>query len=125
MKLNAKQYAEVLYERLKDASAAESTRIIKEFSHLLFHNCQSGLLPSIHFFFDKGMLSDKKLIRSSTVSAHGVAEVTPHKIDGMKVVDTQKTDGSLIAGVRVVIGATRIDNTLSTRLHNLRLALTQ
>jgi ATP synthase delta (OSCP) subunit len=123
MKRTARYYAESLYKHLNESAAADRNQITNEFASILYDNCQTNLVPSIEYYFDKIDLKKSGKIRGQTLSARSHGRILPDTIGNYQIIDEQGLDTSLIAGVKTEIAGTRIENSIRKRLRNLRQAL--
>lgn len=123
MKVSAKQYGQALYKILRGRRGASIEQILKEFASLLFHHGETSKLREIIRHYDTVQLQEEGKIRVHRVSAYTGSDILPRKMFGKGVIEESREDKTLYAGLRVRIGDTLLDNSVASRLKNLKNAL--
>jgi len=128
MKLNPKQYAEGLYESINGKSEKEAQVVLDKFVSLLITNNQTSQLRKILDSFDSiwkqrnGIIEAeikvaKKLSDDSrTILQNYVLEISKAK----NVEMTEVIDETLLGGFIVKYDGSIVDNSLKTRIQDLK-----
>lgn len=129
MKIKAKQYAESLYEMVKDKDVKEIDCIMGEFIHFLAKQGKTKILAQV-----KEELESLVDTAEGTTRVHAVlAKEDPHSEKAL-LVELKKTlgkdievetqyDPAIIGGVILTIGDTRVDASIAHQLERLKNAL--
>jgi len=126
-KVSVNQYAEVLYQGTKDLSGHELNQALKNFVSLLVSHNNLKLADKIMDKFselynrhegleDVEITSHKKL---SDEAYHYLTAWLKHQLK-KEIQLTKKTDENLKGGIVIKYGDTVIDDSLATKLNNLK-----
>jgi F-type H+-transporting ATPase subunit delta len=117
------EYARALYELLEKTPPAQQKTIVKWFAGLLMRKGGAALAPKIMREF--AALCDAKSgalqVEVTTVDGKFPAQEVSKSL-GKKVQIVVKRDPFIRGGVRIKIGDTLVDNTLTRRMQSLRQA---
>lgn len=130
MKVTPKQYAALLYEMTKDAKGSELKKAVSVFIRFLVRGRASAMLPRIILMYRDHYNRKEDVIDVEMVSAH---EISPKVIQELKHLSHGKAnleyesrqDKRVLGGVRIRIGDYMFDDTLKSRLNQLKLKLTR
>jgi F0F1-type ATP synthase delta subunit len=119
MRYSPKQYAEALYDLIKE-SPHQKSKIIKEFAESLHLNNDLKHADEIYRQFEK--IADEKegIIRGDIHSAKAEVHHLPHEFNGLKLKTEIHKDPKTLGGIKIKIGDTLVDNTISHRLKQLK-----
>ena len=124
MKYSPQQYAQALYESLKDAKDADL--VFRNFYGLLVRNNDLKLLSKI---IEKIEEIDKKERGVIEVKVSSVKKLDSNVIEKLQQIIGKKTDikeeinPSLIGGLKIQIGDLLIDGSIKAKLNKLRQSL--
>jgi len=123
MKYSAKQYAQALYDSLKED---EKELVFKNFYALLIRNNDLKLINKIIEKIEEIDKEERGVVEvevSSVKKLEGETIEKLRKLIGKKAEIYEKIDPSLIGGLKIQIGDLLIDGTLKARLNKLRRSL--
>ncbi len=119
-KYTPKQYAEVLYDLVNEASESRSKETIKKFVGAMLKNGDLSKANLVIQEFEKVYLlrSGKEKIEVTTVDKD--SSKLKDKLKGEVVF---REDAKILGGVRIKVGDKLIDNTLRARVNRLKESL--
>jgi len=123
MRYNAKQYAKVLVELVKDEATKNLSTIFGKFRETLSKNGDTGLLRDILFYFEKYLDEAMNIVKVEVTSANAKLPSLPAKIEGKTVKIISKIDPSILGGVQIKIGDLLIDNSVKGRIQQIKEAI--
>ncbi len=122
MKYKPSQYAEGLYEILKEKRPEEHKEVLKKFYTVLQKNGDSGMIDIILTRYEKLYLQKEGLRKVTVQSASPLSSELKKEIEqniGSKILYTETVKPELLAGLTILLddsvfidasGRTRIDN---------------
>ncbi len=123
MNISAKRYATTLADALNKHHGA-STEVVKAFAQLLIERGESGKLRDIERAYESLRRSSENELDVTVVSGQALgAHLFPKELNGKKVREEHRVDANEIAGARISIEDSLVDNTIARRLRDLRNAL--
>lgn len=124
MRISPKQYAILLYELTKDAKETELKEITKSFLSLLLKNRNLALWPRIQLLYQNYYNEQEGLIDIEIITARGISKDVFSSIKESikaKNVDVKMTiDKKVLGGASIKTGDYMVDDTLKTRIVNLK-----
>ncbi len=131
MKVTPKQYAQALLDVVAGKGEVEVLEVVKDFAKLLKKNNQAAQLEKILYYFTR--LHDKQtgIVQSKVITAKALdeelmAEVTNYLNGiekGEKVEVSFNVNKKILGGLVVKYGDRILDNSLKTRLNQLKTSL--
>lgn len=124
MRYSPAQYAKALYE-LVEADPKNMKATVASFAKMLASHQKLKLLRAISEEFKREWFKRKNItpviVESAEKSAVKVEELI--KLIGGQIEVTEKTNPSVLGGVRITVGDTRIENTVERRMQELKNAV--
>ncbi|MCD4694148.1 F0F1 ATP synthase subunit delta [bacterium] len=128
MKITAKQYANALFESLKEAGNKKQDEIITNFANVLISYNHVSYLPNIINNFNKIWDKDNNIIKGEIVIAREIGENIEKEIknfikkeNGNKVLEIEKRiDKNIKGGFVLRLGDRLVDASLKTRVEDLK-----
>src|SRR3989338_3360811 len=127
MRIDTKNYAQALYQTVKESKGEALKLAIKNFVRLIKEKRLIGLAPKIIADFIQYYNETEKIVAVKVVSALDLSETMKDEIKsrikaltGKKVELTTETDPALIGGVKIIFADNLIDGSLKTQLENLK-----
>lgn len=124
MKYNPRQYAQALYESLKEAEDFDS--VFKNFYNILLRNNDLKLINKIIEKIEEIDKEERGVVEVEVTSAKEIDKELVSKIReliGEKAEIKAKTDSNLIAGLKLQIDDLLIDGSIKAKLNKLRQSL--
>lgn len=128
MKYNPRQYAQALYDSLKDVKENEIDSVFKNFYSILLRNNDLKLISKIIEKIEEIDKEERGIVEIEVTSAKKIDKDLALKIReiiGNKVEIKEKIDPSLIGGLRLQINDLLIDGSIKAKLNKLRQSLVQ
>ena len=123
MKYSSRQYAEALYDLLKE-SPHNHKKVIQGFARLLEANGHLKMTEEIMEEFVKVSDAKEGIVRAEVTTVKESPHF-PHEL-GKETLKTSIThDPHIKAGIRIKVADTVIENTLANRLKNLKKVIAQ
>lgn len=132
MKYSPKQYAEALWEAVKNKKGKEMEKMTDNFFALLKKNNDSGLAGKISKEFEEIVLREEGVFRGEIIFARNMDAKVKHAIE-KKLIDrragdikakeirwSEKTDKELIGGFVARIDEVLIDASMKTTLEKMK-----
>ncbi len=131
MKATPKQYAQTLFESVRDASEEESLKVLNNFSKILISNNQVSQLEKILSFFNdiwnkENDILEAEIITVRELSKDDLADIEKfviEKANGKKVDIKTVVNKDLKGGFVVRLGDEIFDSSLKNRISSLRQTL--
>lgn len=126
MKYNPRQYAQALYESLKDAKEDEVDLVFKNFYSILLRNNDLKLINKIIEKIEEIDKEERGVVEVEVTSAKEVDEdlmLKMRNLIGEKAEIQAKVDSGLIGGLKVQIGDLLIDGSIKAKLNKLKQSL--
>jgi F-type H+-transporting ATPase subunit delta len=127
MKLNAKQYAQALYESLQDTATKDHDKILDNFAQALALNNDTRMMDDIAAEYERLDKASKGIKIADVTSAHPMEKSTEKQIIEHlnKMVNGQvelrkKVDEKILGGVVIKLDDTLIDASVKTSLEELK-----
>lgn len=126
MKYSPKQYAQALYESLKDVKEGETDLVFKNFYSILLRNNDLKIINKI---IEKIEEIDKEKRGVMEVEVTGAKEIDKdlvsklHSLIGKKAEIREKVDPGLIGGLKIQINDLLIDGSIKAKLNKLKQSL--
>lgn len=129
MKVTPKQYAVLLYEMTRGVKGAELNKVIKQFVQLLERNRALGMFSRIERMYKDYYNVQEKVMDVEIVSVQDISKKVQHDLEEIlgkksKIELTERVDEGVLGGARIRVGDYMIDDTLKSRLAQLKNKLT-
>ena len=131
MKLTNKKYAQALFESIYNKSEKEINVILKNFINLLIKKNALARIDKIIEEFDNIWNKENKIVSATITTAQELDQTTAKslenyikKLSGAEKLKTEnKINKNLISGVIIKYGDRILDNSLKTKINNLRIKM--
>lgn len=131
MNIKPKQYAQSLYEMVKDADKNESKKIIEKFVCLLVENNQTSQVEKILDYFTEMWNKEKGIVVAEISSARkldaNIVKMLKKHITDLSDAEllelSEKIDEDLLGGIILKYNNKIVDNSLRTRVQEFKKAL--
>ena len=132
MKLTNKKYAQALFESTNGKDEKEINVILKNFIDLLIKKNALAKIDKIIEEFDAIWNKENKIVKGAITTAQEIDKSTPQsledyikKLSGAEKLEVEnKINKDLISGTIIKYGDRILDNSLKTRINNLRIKMT-
>jgi F-type H+-transporting ATPase subunit delta len=131
MKITPKQYAQALYDSLKDDNKKDATKAIAEFARVLVENNDLQKGDKIIEQFRKLYNQEEGIVEAEITSAAKLSAAMLHdlkeyikkisKVDTVEV--NEKENRSLVGGAIIKYGDKILDGSLKTRIQTMKAEL--
>jgi F-type H+-transporting ATPase subunit delta len=131
MKLTNKKYAQALFESVNDKSEKEINVILKNFTTLLIKNNALAKIDKIIEEFDDIWNKENKIVKATITTAQEIDKSTSislenyiKELSGAEKLEVEnKINKDLISGTIIKYGDRILDNSLKTKINNLRIKM--
>lgn len=131
MKATPKQYAQVLFDSVKDASKEEASDVLDKFSKILVKNTQISQLEKILNYFNTIWNRENNILEAEIITARELREdelsnikkFTTEKANGREIVFKTVINENLKGGFVVRLGDEIFDSSLRNRISSLKQSL--
>lgn len=131
MKLTNKKYAQALFESVNDKSEKEINVILKNFTTLLIKNNALTKIDKIIEEFDDIWNKENKIVKATITTAQEIDKSTSislenyiKELSGAEKLEVEnKINKDLISGTIIKYGDRILDNSLKTKINNLRIKM--
>jgi len=131
MKLTNKKYARALFESINGKSEKEINAILKNFISLLIKNNALAKTDRILEEFDNIWNKENKIVKASITTAQEINQETTTSLENYikelsgakKLKIENKINKDLISGTIIKYGDRILDNSLKTKINNLRIKM--
>lgn len=128
MKISPKQYAQALYEAIKDGDKKQAEKAIKKFAKILHTNNDVSKISAIIGFFSEMWNKKEGIIEAEITSAREISHETMQllndylakKTKSEKIVVKNKIDKNILGGVVIKYNDKVIDGSLKTVVRDLK-----
>ena len=104
--------------------------ITKSFLEVIVENKRGSIIPQISNKLEGLILADSNTIKATVISSKKLDDAALNKVKdsiakqtGKKVLAENRVDNSIIGGLKVKIGSTLFDDSISTKLERLKQSL--
>ncbi len=125
MSHSPKQYSQIFLSFLERTPASEHKKFIRSFAELLEENNDLKNEDEILFAIEQALYHHQNKIKVEVTERKSNSVSVPKKIAGKDTEVRNMIDPVVLGGLRIKIGDTVIDNSLQTRIKNLKNALTK
>ncbi|HVS79896.1 MAG TPA: F0F1 ATP synthase subunit delta [Candidatus Paceibacterota bacterium] len=123
MRYSARQYAEALHKALEEKKGGERAEALTRFAALIRRNGDKSLLERILIQYERIDLEKSGTVKAEVETPEALAPHVRREIEkaiGKPVMLMEKSDPSLIAGIRILLNDTlRIDASARTMIAGL------
>ena len=131
MKITNKKYAQVLFESVQNKNEEEINIILKNFIELLIKKNALSKIDKIINEFNNIWNKENKIVKATITTAKDFDESTFGSLKkyikdlsgAEKLEINRKIDKSLISGTIIKYGDRILDNSLKTKINNLRIKM--
>jgi F-type H+-transporting ATPase subunit delta len=131
MKLTNKKYAQALFESVNGKSEKEIDVILKNFTTLLIKKNALAKIDKILEEFDDIWNKENKIVKTTITTAQELGQETTEslenyikKLSGAEKLEVEKKiNKDLISGTIIKYGDRILDNSLKTKINNLRIKM--
>ena len=131
MKLTNKKYAQALFESIDGKSEKEINVVLKNFIDLLIKKNALAKIDKILEEFDTIWNKENKIVKATITTAQELDKSTStslenyiKKLSGAEKLEVEnKINKDLISGAIIKYGDRILDNSLKTRINNLRIKM--
>jgi len=131
MKLTNKKYAQALFESVNGKDERKINIVLKNFVSLLIKNNALAEIDKITEEFDTIWNKENKIVKATITTAQELDQATSKsledyikKLSGAEKLEVEKKiNKDLISGTIIKYGDRILDNSLKTRINNLRIKM--
>lgn len=128
MKAKPKQYAQVLFDLVKDSDKKDLKKQVEKFGNVMIANNQISQFDKIISYFNEMWNQDKAIVETEIISVHElgvgvekrIKEFVSKKTMAKEVVITSKQDKALIGGMILRYGNRLLDNSYRTKILRMK-----
>ena len=132
MKLTNKKYAQALFESVNGKTEEEANVVLKNFIDLLIKKNALAKIDKIIEEFNALWNKENKIVKATITTAQEINQATSQslenyikKLSGAEKLEMEnKTNKNLISGAIIKYGDRILDNSLKTRINNLKIKMT-
>ncbi len=123
MKYSPAQYARIFSSFLEKTPKSRRKKAVKQFVEMMNENGDLKNESEIVYAIEKVLYEESKSLKVEVAEAKNHNLNMPKKIGHKQTFIKKEVDGSLIGGVKIKIGDMIIDNSIQSRIKNLKEAV--